>query len=64
MKARIAALLAALLLLSGCGTQATDYPLAAGQVNPPQPALDANPDHPLVVLAISGGGSTPKSSAA
>ena len=26
MKARIAALLAALLLLSSCGTQATDYP--------------------------------------
>jgi NTE family protein len=57
MKASVAALLAALLLLSGCGTQATDYPLAAGQASPPQPALDANPDHPLVVLAISGGGS-------
>jgi NTE family protein len=57
MKVGIAAALTALLLLSGCGTQPTDYPLAAGQTNPPQRALDANPDHPFVVLAISGGGS-------
>lgn len=57
MKALAIELLAALLLLSACGTQPTDYPLAAGQANLPQPALDANPDHPFVVLAISGGGS-------
>ncbi len=57
MKASAAGLVAALLLFSGCGTQPTDYPLAAGQANPPQPTLDANPDTPFVVLAISGGGS-------
>jgi NTE family protein len=46
-----------LLLLTGCGTRPTDYPLAVGEANPPAPVVDANPDHPLVVLAISGGGS-------
>ena len=46
-----------LLLLGACGTRPTDYPLAAGTANPPQPAIDADPARPLVVLAISGGGS-------
>jgi NTE family protein len=57
MKAPAVALLAGLALLSGCGTKATDYPLAAGQANQTQPALDADPDHPLVVMTFSGGGS-------
>jgi NTE family protein len=57
MTVRIAAALTALLLLAGCGTQPTDYPLAVGQANAPQRALDANPEHPFVVLSISGGGS-------
>ncbi len=59
MKAGAARLVAGLclLLLSGCGTQPTDYPLAVGEANPPAPVVDATPDHPLVVLAISGGGS-------
>lgn len=46
-----------LLLLAACGTQPTDYPLAVGESNPPAPLVDATPAHPLVVLAISGGGS-------
>ena len=59
MKADATGLIAGLclLLLSGCGTQPTDYPLAVGEANPPAPVVDATPDHPLVVLAISGGGS-------
>jgi NTE family protein len=57
MIARAARVLAALLLLSGCGTRPIDYPLAAGQKNAPQRPLDAGPDRPLVLLAISGGGS-------
>ena len=36
--------------------KAKEYPLADGQANPPQPQLDPDPDHPLVVLAFSGGG--------
>jgi NTE family protein len=56
MKARAAALLAALALLGGCGTRPTDYPLAAGQTNPPRAPLDVNADHPFVVLTFSGGG--------
>jgi NTE family protein len=54
---RPAAVLAVLALLGGCGTAPTGYPLAAGQANPPQPPLDAAPEHPFVVLTISGGGS-------
>jgi NTE family protein len=57
MKVRAAAFLAALALLSGCGTKPTDYPLAVGHANQPQAALDPNPDHPFVVLTFSGGGS-------
>ncbi len=57
MRAGAALLFAALFLLSGCATAPTDYPLAAGQANPPSPAVEASPAHPLVVLAISGGGS-------
>lgn len=53
----IAAGLAALLLLAGCGTRPTDYPLATGEANPPPRAVDADPGRPLVVVAISGGGS-------
>ena len=57
MKARTLGFLAALALLSGCGTTPTDYPLATGQANQTQAPLDADPDHPFVVLAFSGGGS-------
>ena len=57
MRAAAAGLLAALAVLSGCGTRATDYPLAAGQANQPQAPLDVNADHPLVVMTFSGGGS-------
>jgi NTE family protein len=57
MTVRIAAAFTALLLLAACGTLPTDYPLAAGQGNAPQRPLIANPDHPFVVLSISGGGS-------
>ena len=46
-----------LSLPCACGTQPTDYPLAAGAANPPQAPVDANSAHPLVLLAISGGGS-------
>ena len=48
---------ACLLLLCACGTQPTDYPLAAGNANPPQSPVEADPDRPLVLLAFSGGGS-------
>ena len=57
MSAAPAGLLAALAVLSGCGTRATDYPLAAGQANQPQAPLDVSADHPLVVMTFSGGGS-------
>jgi NTE family protein len=57
MRSPIAGLLVALALLSGCGTKPTDYPLSPGQANQPQAPLDASPDHPLVVLTFSGGGS-------
>jgi NTE family protein len=57
MRASAAVLLAALALLSGCGVKPTAYPLAAGQSNPTQAPLDADPDHPLVVMTFSGGGS-------
>lgn len=57
MRARFAGLAALLLLHTGCGTKPTDYPLAAGEPNPPQQVVDADPTRPLVVLAISGGGS-------
>ncbi len=46
-----------LSLLCACGTRPTDYPLLAGAANPPQPLVEADPAHPLVLLAISGGGS-------
>ena len=46
-----------LMLPCACGTQPTDYPLAAGEANPLQAPVEANPAHPLVLLAISGGGS-------
>jgi NTE family protein len=54
---RAAWFLTALVLLSGCGTQPLHYPLTAGEANAPQQPLDARPDRPLVLLAISGGGS-------
>ena len=57
MKASTFGFLAALALLTGCGTRPTDYPLATGQANQTQPPLDADPDHPFVVLTFSGGGS-------
>jgi NTE family protein len=57
MKVYIGALLTALALLSGCGTRATDYPLASGQANQMQAALNPSPNHPLVVMTFSGGGS-------
>jgi NTE family protein len=56
MRLRLAGLLA-LLLLTACGTDPTDYPLAAGEPNPPQRLVDADPERPFVVFAISGGGS-------
>jgi NTE family protein len=46
-----------LLLVTGCGTKALDYPLAAGQVNTDHRRIEAEADRPLVVLAFSGGGS-------
>ena len=57
MITRATRFLAALVVLSGCGTQPVDYPLPPGQANQPQPLVEANPDRPLVVLSISGGGS-------
>jgi len=57
VSAHAARLLAVLALLGGCGTKPTDYPLAVGQANQPQTALDPDPDHPFVVLTFSGGGS-------
>jgi NTE family protein len=56
MRAAAIGLLAALALAS-CGTQPTEYPLAAGHDNATQVPLDANPDHPFVVMTFSGGGS-------
>jgi NTE family protein len=46
-----------LVLLGACGTQPTDYPLSTGQANSAQARVEADPASPLVVLAISGGGS-------
>jgi NTE family protein len=46
-----------LWLLCACGTQPTDYPLAAGASNPLQAPVGADLARPLVVLAFSGGGS-------
>lgn len=57
MIARLVALGAVLMLLGGCGTRPTDYPLPPGQANPPARLVDADPTRPLVVVAISGGGS-------
>jgi NTE family protein len=57
VKADAIGFLAVLALLSACGTTPIDYPLAAGQANQTQAPLDADPDHPLVVLTFSGGGS-------
>jgi NTE family protein len=42
---------------AGCGTRAVDYPLAGEQRNEDRRAIAAEPDHPFVVLAFSGGGS-------
>ena len=44
-------------MLIGCGVTPTDYPLAAGQSNRRRRPLDADPDHPFVVMTFSGGGS-------
>ena len=57
MKPRAVGFLAALAVLSGCGTTSTDYPLATGQANQTQSPIDPDPQHPFVVLAFSGGGS-------
>ncbi len=51
------ALLAAFLLLTGCGAAAIDYPLGAERANVDRRAIDAEADRPFVVLAFSGGGS-------
>ncbi len=51
-------LAAALLLLSGCATTFENQPLASGASNPERRAVDvSNPDRPLILVAISGGGS-------
>jgi len=54
---RAIGVVAFLLLLGGCGTQPTDYALPPGQPNPPQRAVNADPAHPFIIIAISGGGS-------
>ena len=57
MKRPVLALCAAVALLVGCGTKATEYPLAASQRNQPQPPLEPDPNRPLIAIAFSGGGS-------
>jgi NTE family protein len=50
--------LAAWLLLAGCTTRFENVPLANGQVNDERRAVDVSrPERPLVLVAISGGGS-------
>lgn len=57
--ARLAAFVALLLALAGCAsTRFENTPLAAPQPNVEQRALDvSHPERPLVLVAISGGGS-------
>jgi len=57
--ARLAAFLALVVALAGCAsTRFENAPLAAGQANPERRALDvSHPERPLVLVAISGGGS-------
>ncbi|MBI3367259.1 MAG: patatin-like phospholipase family protein [Burkholderiales bacterium] len=57
---RLAALAAAVatLALTGCATRFENVPLPAGQTNAERRTLDlSNTDRPLILLAISGGGS-------
>jgi len=56
MKALLGAFITA-ALLAGCGTKATNYPLAATETNADRRAIDAEADRPFVVLSFSGGGS-------
>ena len=50
--------LALALALSGCATRFENQPLAAGQGNSERRAVDASdPERPLILVAISGGGS-------
>ena len=52
------AALALTLALSGCATRFENQPLAAGQGNAERRAVDASdPERPLILVAISGGGS-------
>lgn len=57
--ARFAAFVALLVALAGCAsTRFENLPLAAGQANVERRAVDvSHPDRPLVLVAISGGGS-------
>ncbi len=60
MARRPAALACALLalLLAGCATRFENQPLAAGQGNVERRAVDvSDPERPLILVAISGGGS-------
>lgn len=51
-------LLTAALLLSGCATTFENQPLAAGRGNVERRSIDvSDPDRPLILVAISGGGS-------
>ena len=57
MRSLLAALAVA-LLLPGCATRFENQPLAAGQSNPERRAVEvSNPERPLILVAISGGGS-------
>ena len=50
--------LALVLALTGCATRFENQPLAAGQGNAERRAVDASdPERPLILVAISGGGS-------
>ena len=51
-------LAASMLLLQGCATHFENKPLAPDQANPERRVIDlSKPERPLILLAISGGGS-------
>jgi NTE family protein len=55
---RVAATVAACLLLAGCATRFENFPLPGSDDNPERRAVDvSHEERPLILVAISGGGS-------
>ena len=61
MRSRLTASVLAMALalgLAGCATRFENHPLASGQSNPERRAVElSDPERPLILVAISGGGS-------